>query len=538
MSEEYDVLIVGAGFGGVATLTRLRKAGYKVKILEKGSAGAGIWYWNCYPGARVDSDAPIYQMFDKEVYEDFTFHERYPGWQELRRYFEYLDKKLDLDKDTKYNCTVTGARFDENTHKWTLKTSTGTDYVCRWFIPAIGFAAKKYTPKIPGMEKFKGVIEHTATWPQQGVDLVDKRIAVIGTGASGVQTIQECGKDAKQLTVYQRTPNYACPMNQRMMTDEEVKKMKTSGHFERSFKLCGETFAGFDYDFSTKNTFDDDAETRKAFYHDLLITQGGFKFWLATYKDMLFSEEANREAYNFWRDFTRSRIDDPKKAEILAPMEPPHPWGTKRPSLEQEYYEIYNLPHVDLVDITADPIAEIVEDGIVTTSGKKQVCDVIALATGFDSVTGSLAQLDIRGVNNQTIADHWKDGLKTSMGIAIHGFPNMFFLYGPQAPTAFSNGPSCTQIQARWVESTMKEIEKNGITRFEATQEQEDDWTRRTHEAWSASLFPRAKSWYQGSNIPGKRVEPLNWAGGIPAYIETLDTSIANNFQGWVTASA
>lgn len=189
----------------------------------------------------------------------------------------------------------------------------------------------------------------------------------------------------------------------------------------------------------------------------------------------------------------------------------PHPWGTKRPSLEQHYYEIYNLPHVDLINVGEDPIEEITETGIRTKSGHFAEVDVIALATGFDSVTGSLAQLDIRGTNNESIADHWKQGLKTSMGIALHGFPNMFFLYGPQAPTAFSNGPSCVQIQARWVAKAMAEIKDKGITRFEAKEDMEVEWTRLTHEAWDASLFPMAKSWYCGANIPGRKVEPLNW---------------------------
>lgn len=319
-------------------------------------------------------------------------------------------------------------------------------------------------------------------------------------------------------------------MNQNMLDQDEHKKLKEDGSYERTFELLNSTFAGFAYDFQDRNTFDDTPEQRRAFYEELLIKQGGFRFWLNTYKDMLFDMDANREvsqpyshyaptladthtpqAYNFWRDFVRSRINDERKKDILAPMEPPHPWGTKRPSLEQYYYEIYNLPHVDLIDVSADPIEEVTETGIRTKSGHFAEVDVIALATGFDSVTGSLAQLDIRGTNGESIAEHWKDGLKTSMGIALPGFPNMFFLYGPQAPTAFSNGPSCVQIQARWVEKAMKMIKEQGIKRFEAKEEVEKDWARQSQEAWDASLFPRAKSWYQGSNIPGRRVEPLNW---------------------------
>ena len=232
---------------------------------------------------------------------------------------------------------------------------------------------------------------------------------------------------------------------------------------------------------------------------------------LTASQDMLFDLKANDEAYKFWRDETRKRIKDPKKQELLCPTVAPHPWGTKRPSLEQNFYEVMNQENVEVIDINADPIVEVTPNGLRTERHGEIPLDIIVLATGFDSVTGSLAQLNIQGKNGETIADHWKDGTRTSMGIAIPGFPNMFFLYGPQAPTAFSNGPSCTQFQAEWVDRAMKKILADGITRFEATDEEEADWTKRMHEKWNETLFPLAKSWYQGSNIPGKRVEPLNW---------------------------
>jgi cation diffusion facilitator CzcD-associated flavoprotein CzcO len=278
------------------------------------------------------------------------------------------------------------------------------------------------------------------------------------------------------------------------------------------------TFAGFTYDFLDKKTFDDSPEGREKLFHKLMVQEGGFKFRLATYSDMLHDLKANDEAYNFWKKTVRKRIPDRKKQELLAPEKPIHPWGTKRPSLEQNFYEVVSMNHIDILDINEDPIVEVTRKGIRTQDGGLVGVDAIILATGFDSVTGSLAQLNIQGTTGGTIADHWKNGTRTAMGIAIPEFPNMFFLYGPQAPTAFSNGPSCTQIQAEWVEDTIKKLEADGIQRFEAKPETEEDWTRRMKKKWDASLFPLAKSWYQGSNIPGKRVEPLNWSGGIPAY--------------------
>ena len=287
------------------------------------------------------------------------------------------------------------------------------------------------------------------------------------------------------------------PMNQRKLDPEEEQRKKDDGTYEREIEKTRHTFAGFTYDFLEKNTFDDTPEEREALYHKLMIEEGGFKFWLNTYKDMLFDTDANMEAYKFWRKSVLARVKDEQKQKLLAPEVPPHPWGTKRPSLEQRFYEVIDQDHVKIIDVNANPVTEVTEKGIKTDLGEEEL-DVIILATGFDSVTGSLAQLNIQGVNGGTIADHWKDGTKTSMGIAMPDFPNMFFLYGPQAPTAFSNGPSCTQFQAEFLEKFFKQIKDDKIDRVEATQAYEDDWCKRMHEKWNASLFPQAKSWYQG----------------------------------------
>lgn len=286
-------------------------------------------------------------------------------------------------------------------------------------------------------------------------------------------------------------------MNQKMLDPKEEEEKKKSGWYASEIEKTRHTFAGFTYDFLEKNTFDDSPEEREKLYHKLMIEDGGFKFWLNTYKDMLFDEKANREAYNFWRKSVLSRLTDPEKQRILAPENPPHPWGTKRPSLEQRFYEVVDQPHVKIIDVNEHPVQEVTPNGIKTDQGEIEY-DVIILATGFDSVTGSLAQLNIQGVNGGTIADHWKDATKTSMGIAMPDFPNMFFLYGPQAPTAFSNGPSCTQFQAEFLEKFFKQIKEEKITRVEATEEYEEDWGKRMHEHWDKSLFPQAKSWYQG----------------------------------------
>ncbi|KAH6719617.1 cyclohexanone monooxygenase [Leptodontidium sp. MPI-SDFR-AT-0119] len=534
--QELDVLLVGAGFGAFTMLNKLRKQGLKVKIYEKGAASGGIWYWNCYPGARVDSDTPIYQLFDEELWKDFTFKERYAGWKDLRRYFDHVEEVWQVKKDTEFNKHVDSARFDESTNRWTVECSDGSEVSCRWFIPCIGFASKKYTPPVKNLGEFKGQVYHTAVWPQHDVGMKGKRVAVIGTGASGIQVAQEIGPKVKSLTCFVRTPNFCLPMRQHQLDEQDEKSKKESGFYEKQFEATRSTFSGFTYDFIQRETMEDTPEQREAVYEDLW-EQGGFRFWLNAYKDMLFDQKANDEAYKFWLKKVRQRIPDPKKAEILAPSKAPHPWGTKRPSLEQNYYEVMSQDNVKLVDVNKSPIIEVTETGLKHKDGFEEL-DILVLATGFDSVTGSLAQLDIRGTTGGTIADHWKDGTKTSMGIAIPTFPNMFFLYGPQAPTAFSNGPSCTQFQAEFVEKAIKLATQKGITRLESTPESEEDWTRRMHEKWDITLFPLAKSWYQGANIPGRKVEPLNWAGGMPEYRESLDKSLENNLQGWKYSTA
>ncbi|KAK6592800.1 cyclopentanone -monooxygenase [Botrytis cinerea] len=493
--EEVDVLLVGAGFGSFTMLNKLRKQGLNCKIYEKGSKSGGTWYWNCYPGARVDSDSPIYQLFDKELWEDFTFKERFPGGREIRRYFEYVEQKWDVRKDLEFDKHVDGATFDKQRNQWLVECSDGSEIYCRWFIPCIGFASRRFTPPFNGLSNFKGDIYHTATWPQHGVNLKNKRVGQIGTGATGIQVIQTIGPVVNHLTVYQRTPNYALPMKQGLLDPEEEARKKAEGKYEEAIFISGS----------------------------------------ATTKTCFLNKPPTMKPTIFGVNQCSNEFPTPKKQKLLAPEIPPHPWGTKRPSLEQNIYEVFSLPHIDIIDVNESPILEVSEKGIKTKEGEVEF-DVLILATGFDSCTGSLAQLNIQGIDGRTIAQKWKDGTRTAMGIAMNNFPNMFFLYGPQAPTAFSNGPSCTQFQAEYVADTIKGLSEKNLTYFEAKSEAEEDWYRRMSDAWNNSLFPLAKSWYQGANIPGRKVEPLNWAGGIPEYTATLARSNENDYQGWIVA--
>ncbi|KAF3037306.1 hypothetical protein E8E12_001445 [Didymella heteroderae] len=531
---ETDVLIVGAGFGGVYLMHKLRQLGYKCKIFEAGTELGGIWHWNCYPGARVDSQVPVYEYSMPEIWKDWYWSCRYPGTDELRKYFAHVEKKLDIKKDCAFNTRVVGADFDKPSGKWIIKTEDGRTARAKYMLLALGFAAKRHFPDWPGMEDFEGEIHHSSFWPDAGVDVKGKRVAVIGTGSTGVQIAQETSKEAASVANFVRTPNLCLPMEQKPLTREEQDRRKET-EYERIFKHRLNTFAGFQYDYIEKNTFDDGPEEREAFY-EKLWNNGGFEFWLANYKDLLFDNKANREAYNFWAKKTRARISDPVKRDILAPLEPLHAFGTKRPSLEQNYYEMLDRPENEVIDVKKTPIEKFVKEGIVTSDGKLHKFDVIALATGFDSVTGGMKNMGLRNVDGVELSDTWKSGTYTYMGMALSGFPNMFFLYGAQGPTAFSNGPTCVEVQGDWIVNCMKKLRDENIDYCDATRQAEEDWREKVTELSDKTLFPQTKSWYMGDNIPGKVREQLNFAGGFPLYKELTQASLDKGFEGFVTA--
>ena len=448
---DVDVLIVGAGFGGVYLLHRLRdELGFNCKIYEAGTNLGGIWHWNCYPGARVDTPVPIYEYSLEKVWkvshvthplytsnhthantaptvphpltppQGWTWKYKYPDYQELRDYFDHVEKQLDIKKDTAFNTRVVGAQYNNATHKWDIKTEDGRTAHARFFINAIGFAAKRHFPDWKGLDSFKGDMYHSSFWPQEGVDVKGKRVAVIGTGSTGIQIAQETSKEAASVTVFQRTPNLCLPMGQRKLTEQEQQDAKA--RYPDIYRHRLTTFAGFPFDFSEKNTFDDDEQQREAFFEQLWAN-AGFEFWLATYKDMLFDKKANDQAYAFWLKKTRARISDPEKRDILAPNEAPHAWGTKRPSLEQDFYEQMDKPQNHVVDIKANPIVEVKENGIVTQDGQMREFDVIALATGFDSVTGGMKNMGLRDEEGVLLSEKWKTGTWSYLGMTCNGYP-------------------------------------------------------------------------------------------------------------------
>jgi len=527
--EQLDVLVVGAGFAGLYLLDRLRRLGMTVEVFEAGDGLGGVWYWNCYPGARVDSPGPIYQYSRDDVWRKWQFSELYPSWQELRDYFRYVDQRLGLSRDIRFNKRVTAAQFDPAHNHWIVRSSDGSIARARYLVLCTGLSAKPYIPDLPGLNDFAGERHHTALWPQHGLDMHGKRVGVIGTGASGVQLAQEAAGAAAHLTVFQRTPNLALPMRQRKLDDNTIRRMKEK--YPEMFDRRTKTFAGFDYDILAKSALEVSDDERQATF-ERLWEIGGFAFWIGSFNDILLNEDANRAAYKFWRDKTRARINDRAVAEILAPTEPIHPFGVKRPSLEQNFYEIFNQPNVNLVDLRTTPIERVTRSGIKTSAGEHDL-DVLVLATGFDAVTGGLTSIDIRGTQGETLRDKWAKGVRAHLGMAVAGFPNLIFVYGPQSPNGFCNGPTCAEVQGDWIARLLDHLRQHNYTRVEATVPAEEAWRAQVLALADATLFPRADSWYFGANIPGKLREMLAFTGGLPAYIAKCNESAERGYDGF-----
>ncbi|KAK7464818.1 hypothetical protein VKT23_006024 [Stygiomarasmius scandens] len=530
-ASNLDILIVGSGFGGIYQLYRYRKLGYNVRVFEAASDLGGVWYWNCYPGARVDSEVPLYEFSLPELWKDWTWSERFPGWEEIRRYFAYMEKKLDVKKDISFNSRVVSAHWNSDAERWIVTTENGTVAHPRFLVLAMGMSAKPYTPDFKGIETFKGICHHTALWPQEGVDLKGKRVGVIGTGASGVQIVQEIGGEVAHLSVFQRTPNLAIPMAQKRLTEEEQAARKEDV-YPAIFKRRKQTFAGFHFSPLPKKLFDATPEER-LLHFEQTWAMGGFHFLLGSFVDVTTDEEANQELYTFWRKKVLKRLVDPRVKDILAPEIAPHPFGAKRASLEQRYFEVFNQPNVSLIDISHDPIEEITPTGIRTADGKHHELDVIVMATGFDSLTGPFTQIDIRGKDGTTVKDKWSQGVYTNMGITMANFPNMFILYGPQGPTVFCIGPGCAEMQGDWIINCIKHMTDNHLTYIESTREAEEEWRKKVFEASESALFTKAKGWYTGANIPGKVVEPLTYTGGIPAYFAYSEEKAKKGYEGF-----
>lgn len=517
--ETLDVAVVGAGFAGLYQLHRLRQLGFSVRLFEAGAKAGGVWYWNRYPGARVDLPVPQYEYSLEPVWRDWIWQERFPGRDELVAYFAHAVKRLNLASGIEFNSRVTAAHFNNEENIWHLTVNEDRHVRARFVVFCTGYASKPYVPEFPNIKRFGGDCYHSGLCPES-LDFRDKRVAIIGTGASGVQLVQEGARLARRLTLFQRTPVYAIPMRQKRLdaaTQREGQKQYAELFLNRA-KSPGGALISVGGMSAHQLT---DAERSEAL--ERTWEEGGFAFW-TTFIDVATDLAANRFVYDFWRDKVRRRIKDPKLQEILAPMEPPYPFGVKRPSLEQDYYEAFNRENVELVDMRKAGIDSFTETGITTTDGRKFDFDIIILATGFDAVTGGLTQIDLRGDQGQALADVWRNGVKTQLGLASKGFPNMWFIYGPQSPNNACVGPTCAEIQGEWVVSCLRHLRENQIRRFEATDKGQESWTQEMDLIASFVLMSKGDNWQTGANIPGKTRQLLTHVDYL-RYMEFCRTS-------------
>lgn len=526
---ELDALIVGAGFSGLYLLHRLRGQGLSVRLVEAGDGLGGVWQNNCYPGARVDSHVPNYEYSLEAVWRDWSWSERFPGRDELVAYFDHVSDVLDLRRDIDLNTRVGAATFDVTLHCWTATTDTDRSYDCRYLLLCTGFGSKPFVPDLPGLNLFVGDCHHTAQWPTEGVVLEGRHVGVIGTGASGVQVVQEAARCAAHVTVFQRSPVIAIPMRQQRLDPAQQLAAKASYHdMFRHRNSSGMNFV--DIRRLDVSALEVSAAERERVYEEAW-QKGGFHFWAGTFNDVLIDERANRTAYDFWRDKTRARIADPIVADVLAPTDPPYAFGTKRPSLEQTYYECFNQPNVEVVDLRATPIETITSTGVRTTAGEVNL-DVLILATGFDANTGGLTAIDVRDRNGNSLAERWSQGVDTHLGMAVHGFPNMLIMYGPQSAAAFCNGPVCAEQQGEWVAGLLELVRSSGHSCFDVLAETGPAWTKELGEVADGTLFGQTDSWYMGANIPGKHRQLLNCPSDM--YIDRLRTCAQHGYDGFV----
>jgi cation diffusion facilitator CzcD-associated flavoprotein CzcO len=515
-----EVLVIGGGFGGTYALHSFRKAGISVKLVEAGSDFGGVWHWNRYPGARVDSELPFYQLSIPEVYKTFTFKERFPGDVELRQYFRHMDNVLDLKKDAIFHTVVEGVTWDGN---WTCKTTDNRIITSKYLVLCTGSSYKTNFPPFPDLDKFSGTLMHSAKFPEADVDFSGKKVAVIGNGSTGLQIIQEVAMKDCELTAYIRTPIIALPMRQRSIDPLEQEGLKS--FYDVLFKAGRLSKAGFPYNNPVKPFSETTAEEREALFEDLWA-RGGFSFFLSNYMEFIVDKKVNECIYNFWAKKTRARVHDPVKRDIVAPNKQEHLFGVKRPSLEQNYYEAIDRPNVEIVNLKKTPIRGFSTEGIVTDTLRK--FDIVILATGYDAMTGSLLDLQIKDKEGRSLQEKWKNGVETYLGLMIEGMPNMFMVYSPQAPTALSNGPSIIETQVNWITEAIQKMKLENITRLEPQRDFALKWAKDIQDMNAKTLYPLENSWYMGANIPGKVREQLMYIGGADAYSAAIQNALGS----------
>lgn len=492
---EVDAVVVGAGFGGLYAVHRLREAGLSVIALEAGSDVGGTWYWNRYPGARCDIPSQFYSYsWSEELRRDWKWSELHAAQPEILRYAQHVADRFDLRPFIRFDTRVLEAVFDEATVRWTVRTDCGDMIRARYAVMATGNLSQPHMPKIPGIESFTGDIYFTATWPDEPVDFSGKRVGIVGTGSSGIQAIPMLAQSAETLVVFQRTPSYAVPARNRPMSDTDRERLE--GYLPRHV-------AGLDVGRLSAAAYTAPVPPRDEQWanYEELWRRGGAAFLGGNYPNILTDHAVNDVAADFIRNKIRETVDDPAVADDLSPKD--YPYGVKRPCLETDYYATFNRPNVTLVNLRRDPI-EAVTAGAVKTSSQTIELDALVFATGFDAMTGALTAIDIRGVGGVSLREAWADAPRAYLGLCVSGFPNLFALTGPGSLSVIGNVILNNEHHVEWMIDLMRHAANRGATRIEAEADAERAWMDRVSEVASRSLYMEANSWYLGANIPGK----------------------------------
>lgn len=530
---DHDAVVVGAGICGIYQLYRLIEMGMDATVLEAGDDLGGTWYWNRYPGARFDSESISYgYSFSKELLEEWDWKERFSSQPENLRYLHYVADKFDLRRFMQFDVVVKSAHWDDDASCWNLRLDDGRDVSCRFLILAIGLLSAHTLPRYEGRDEFRGQAFHTYNWPREPVELSGKRVAVIGTGATGVQVIPAIASEARELTVFQRRPNWCAPLHNAEITVEEMAEIKE--HYDEIFELCARTTGGFIHEYDRRSFYEVPREERLAMW-EKLYGEPGFGIWLANFLDIYMDEEANAEFSDFLADKIRSRVTDPVTAEKLIPKD--HGFGVQRVPMETNYYETYNRENVHLVDVQETPIERITPKGILTSDGIERELDIIVYATGFDAITGAFDRIDIRGVGGERLKDKWTDGPLTFLGIHVAGFPNMIMPTGPQSSSALTNFPRGIELNVDWVTELLQLMRRRGFTRVEATREAERDWVAYVEKLYGYLLLRNAQSWFTGynSNVDGHEKGTMRYMvfnGGTPKYREKITEVADHGYPG------
>ena len=527
-AETYDVVVVGAGFAGMYMLHKLRGLGLSARVYEQGGDVGGTWYWNRYPGARCDVESMQYSYsFSDELQEEWDWSERYAPQPEILKYANHVADRFKLRPDIQLNTRVDRAAFDEGSNCWSVTTSDGKTVTAKYVVLATGCLSNARMPDIKGLAGFRGKVYHTGHWPHEPVDFKGQRVAVIGTGSSAIQSVPVIAEQVSHLTVFQRTANFSIPARNAALTVEERNAFRAN--YPEIRRFAREVARNGIYtEMPDRGALDDGDNERRSKYESRW-TRGGLTFMMA-YNNLALDKAANDTAANFVREKIAEIVKDPQTAKLLQPNN--HPIGSKRICVDTDYFATFNRPNVTLVDIKSNPIEEILPNA-VRAGGKDYAVDALVLATGFDAMTGSVAKIDIRGRNGQTLNQKWAEGPKTYLGLMSAGFPNLFIITGPGSPSVLSNMIVSIEQHVDWITDCIAYMRDRHLDTMEAKREAEDNWVAHVNEVAQGTLYPQANSWYMGANIPGKPQIFMPYIGGVGVYRQICNDVAAKDYEGF-----